>query len=246
MNPGGQVRSTNRHSIHPISCTMNRAVQRTANDLFVDGFISNTFSPQDVRVFLTQLLGTPAFLQYYNVVYSGGAWFITQNAPYVPPQSPGLPAQHVPIPLDFNVEGTQGTVVPQRRWIPADEVDVRRHIQEASLQLPIFFINRRGGIGFTLYDILQGRDIDLCNRESQAQLGGVATTHVRINVSLYTVISTAKGPDLCRSIPHTHSGLAIPTGSDRFLRRTRHFDEPQSRSVALCGILPRRSTSSSM
>jgi len=130
-------------------------------------------------------------------VYSSGAWYITQNAPYVLPRSPGLPARHPPIPLDFNVRATEGTVVPQQGWIGADGVYVHRHIREASLQLPIFFIDRKGGIGFALYDILQGRDIDLFNRDSHAQLGGGATTHVRIDVSLYTVISTTKGPDLC-------------------------------------------------
>ena len=166
---------------------MSGTVQHTTvtSDIFVDGFIANTFSPQDVHGFLTQLLRTPDYLQYYHVLYSGGAWYITQNAPYVLPQSPGLPAQHPPIPLDFNVGTTEGTVVPQQRWIPADEVDVRRHIEGASLQLPIFFINRNGGIGFTLHDILQGRDIDLFNRDTQAPLGGVSTTHVRINVSLF-------------------------------------------------------------
>jgi len=121
---------------------------------------------------------------------------------------------------------SQGTVVPQQRWIPADEVDIRRHIQEASLQLPIFFINRRGGIGFALYDILQGRDVDLFNRDSQAQLGGVATTQVRINVSLHAVISTAKGPDLCWPTPssysqwpgYTHWKRQIPTKDETFQR----------------------------
>jgi hypothetical protein len=204
----------------------------TVNDIFVDGFIANTFSPQDAHVFLTQLLRTPNFLQFYNVAYSGGAWYITQNAPYVPPRSPGMPAQHPPIPLDFNARETQGTVVPQQRWTPCDEVDVRRFVEEASLQLPIFFINLNGGIGFMLYDILQGRDMDLLNRGSQAGLGGYFTTHVRINVSLCTVIPIAKSPDLCSPTPSYHSGRAIHTGSDRLPRETRHFNEPQSHSVA--------------
>jgi len=76
---------------------------------------------------------------------------------------------------------TQGTVVPQRRWTPADEVDIRRHVEEATLQLPVFFVNRHGGVGFLLTDILQGHDHDLYNRDDQASLGGRATTHIRIN-----------------------------------------------------------------
>ena len=204
------------------------------NDIFVDGFIANTFSPQDAYTFLPQLLRTPS-LQFYNVVYSGGAWFIAQNAPRALPQPPGMEAlaQHSPIPLDFNAMATQGTVVPQQRWIPSDEADVRRHIAEASLQLPIFFVNRSGGIGFALHDILQGRDTDLLNRDSQGQFGGYSTTHVRINVSLCTLIPIAKGPDLCSPTPSSyHSGRAIHTGSARSPRGTRHFDERQSHSVA--------------
>jgi len=178
-------------------------VQPTVNDIFVDGFIANTFSPQGVPAYLTHLLGRPDFLQFYNVVYHGRSWYITQN--YVLPQSPGVAAQHPWIPLDFYVGATQGTVVPQQRWIPDGEVDVRRHIEEARLQLPILFVKNDGGIGFTLHDILQGIDINLFDRDSQAQLGGVSTTHVRINVSLCTLILIAKVPELCSPTPSSYS-----------------------------------------
>ena len=89
------------------------------------------------------------------------------------------------LPLDYNVCTTQGTVVPQRRWTPADETDVRRYVASAALQLPVYFVNRNGGVGFWLPDILQGRDHDLYHGDREAPLGGRATTHLRINVSLY-------------------------------------------------------------
>jgi hypothetical protein len=87
------------------------------------------------------------------------------------------------LPLDFSIKLTQGTVLPQRRWTPADEASNRRHVEEATLQLPIFFIHRNGEVGFRLPDILQGDDQDLVNRDTEASLGGVATTHIRIDVS---------------------------------------------------------------
>ncbi len=90
------------------------------------------------------------------------------------------------LPLDFSVRTTQGTVVPQRRWTPADEVDVRRYVAGATLQLPVYFVNRNGGIGFWLPDILQGRVHDLYHGDREAPLGGRATTHLRINVSSHT------------------------------------------------------------
>jgi hypothetical protein len=208
-----------------MSGTVQLPAQPTANDVFVDGFIANTFSPQDVHGFLTHLLGRQDYLQHYNVVFHGRAWYITQN--YVLPQSPGVPpAQHPWIPLDLSVGATQGTVVPQRRWIPADEVDVRRHIEEATLQLPIFFTKNNGEIGFTLRDILHGLDIDLLNRDSQAQLGGVATTHVRINVGLCIFRLVATAPDLCLPTPssypqwpgYPHWKRQIPTKDETFRR----------------------------
>ena len=164
---------------------------KSLNDLFVDGFLAHTFSPQDAHSFFVLLLRNPNFLQHYRITYSHtqGVWYILRS---VPSPSLGAPSQNVSLPLDFSVKLTQGTVVPQRRWSPADEVDIRRHVEEATLQLPVFFV-RNGGIGFWLPDILQGRDQDLYNRDFQASFGGRATTHIRINVSSRTLVLVAKG-----------------------------------------------------
>ena len=151
------------------------------NDLFVDGFVAHTFSIRDAYDFFILLLRTPNFLQQYRVSYSHaqGVWYIIPSVPSLSLEE----SQSASLPLDFSVKITQGTVVPQRRWTPGDEPDIPRHVSEATLQLPVFFVNRNGGIGFWLPDILQGRDHDLHNRDNQASLGGRATTHIRINVS---------------------------------------------------------------
>jgi hypothetical protein len=173
----------------------------------VDGFIARTFSPQGVHDFLTVLFGTPDYLRYCRILYSREAWYITQNVPHAPQPSLGIPTQISPLPLDFNVGSTQGTVVPQQRWVPADEVDVRRHVHDATLQLPIFFVNRNNSTaGFWLPDILQGRDGELHNRDSHASLGGRTTTHIRINVSSHSYISCG-GSHLCSPTPLTVAGL---------------------------------------
>ena len=158
-----------------------------ASDVLVDGFLAQTFSPQDSHAFFSLLLRTPDFLRYYRITFSQGVWYITQNASHMQRSPPGIPGQSPSLALDFSIKGTQGTVVPQRRWIPADEEDVRRHVAQATLQLPIFFVNRNGGVGFWLPDILEGRDHDLYNRDNEASLGGVATTHIRINVRPHTL-----------------------------------------------------------
>ena len=151
-------------------------------DILVDGFIASMFASGDSSHYFTHLLRTQHFFQYYGIVYHRGAWFITHNVNLVQGNSPGVPFQTTPL-LDHSIGATYGTVVPQRRWMPADEVDVRRHVQGAVLQLPVFFVNRNGSIGFPLLDILRGCDRDLHNANDFATLGGVTTTHIRINVS---------------------------------------------------------------
>ncbi|KAN0118932.1 hypothetical protein V8E52_004704 [Russula decolorans] len=152
-----------------------------ASDILVFGFIAYMFSPEDAQNFLALLLRTQDFLRHYRMSYSQGVWYIMQNQPYFLPPPPGIPPQNLMLPLDHTVCTTQGTVVPQRRWTPADEIDVRRYVTSATLQLPIYFVNRSGGVGFWLPDILQGRDHDLYYGDSEAPLGGRATTHLRIN-----------------------------------------------------------------
>jgi hypothetical protein len=109
-----------------------------------------------------------------------------QNVPYVQPPSLAGSTQNPSLPLDYSVKMTRGTVVPQRRWTPADEVDVHRHVECSALQPPVFFINYNGKPGFWLPDVLQGRHHDLYDGDREAQLGGKTTTHIRINVSSHT------------------------------------------------------------
>jgi hypothetical protein len=159
-----------------------------ASDLPIFGFIAHTFSPEDTHNYLALLLKTQEYLRHYRISYSQGVWHIMQNPPYFPAPPPGILPQNLMRPLDYSIPTTtrattQGAVVPQRRWAPADEIDVRRHVANATLQLPIYFVNRNGGIGLWLPDILRGMDRDLYNGDREAPLGGGASTHLRINVS---------------------------------------------------------------
>ena len=163
-----------------------------ASDILVDGFIAYTFSPQDAHEFFVLLFKTPDFLRDHRILYSKGVWHAMRNAPCVQSPSPAVSTQNPPLPLDYSVTATRGTVIPQRRWTPADEVDVHRHVECSVLQPPIFFINHNGGTGFWLPDILQGRHHDLYDGDREARLGGKTTTHIRINVSSHTRVPSAK------------------------------------------------------
>jgi hypothetical protein len=163
-----------------------------ASDILIDGFIANTFTPQDAHDFFALFFKTSDFLRHHRIIYSKGAWYAMPNAPCVQPPSPAVSTQDPPLPLDYSVKTTRGTVIPQRRWIPADKVDVHRHVECCALLPPIFFVNHNGAMGFWLPDILKGRHHDLYNGDREAQLGGKTTTHIRINVSSHTDVPAAK------------------------------------------------------
>jgi hypothetical protein len=150
-----------------------------------------------------------------------------QNAPYVQQLSLGFSTRNSPPPLDFSVSTTRGTVVPQRRWTPSEEIDIRRFV-EATLQLPIFFVHWNGAVGFWLPDILEGRDGDLYNRNSEAPLGGRATTHIRINVS--SSLSSRKRFS-SMFIDSFHSGPDMPIGDARYQHETRRICVTRSHLV---------------
>ena len=164
-----------------------------ASDILVDGFIALTFSPRDAQHFFALLLRTRDFLRHYRISYSQGIWYMMQSPPYFLPPPPGVSTQNLLLPLDYSIPTTaQGTVVPQRRWAPADEIDVRRYVESAALQLPVYFVKQNGEPGFWLPDILRGRDHDLYNGHGEAPLGGRTTTHIRLDVSSHTLMFVAK------------------------------------------------------
>ena len=156
----------------------------TSTDILVDGFVASTFASEDATNYFMLLLRNRHFIQHFGILYhqpfNQGAWYITHNVNSVQGASPGVPLQTSPL-LDFCIKTTHGTVVPQRRWTPADEV---RYVESAALELPIFFVNRDGTIGFPMVNILRGCDDDLHNADGFASLVGKATTTIRINVSL--------------------------------------------------------------
>ena len=153
--------------------------------LLVDGFIASTFGSKDTNSYIHSLLKTltdifqPSSLPYNGISHHQnhqGSWYIPQNL--LPPH---IPFQAAPL-LDYSVTEC-GTVVPQKRWTPASPVAVRQNIDKAPLQLPIFFVNNNGGIGFPLPDILDGYVRNLHNANDPAPAGPKPTTHIRIWVS---------------------------------------------------------------
>ena len=74
-------------------------------------------------------------------------------------------------------------MVPQDLWIPSNVTDRIRHVQDAELQMPIFFLNMNGRVGLPLEAAVSGRCDTLLNAQFPAPLGSQVTTHIRIGVS---------------------------------------------------------------
>ncbi|KAI9454400.1 hypothetical protein BJY52DRAFT_1152506 [Lactarius psammicola] len=73
-----------------------------------------------------------------------------------------------------------GTVVPQTMWSLHPVTDRRQHVEEAALQMPIFFEGVDGGLGLSLEAAAAGRCHGLRNAHEFAPLGHKSTTHIRI------------------------------------------------------------------
>jgi hypothetical protein len=107
------------------------------------------------------------------------AFFFVSSVPrHIPYQFPGQDAWV----LDRTVVN-KGTVVPQTLWAPHTITDRINHVEEAELQLPIFFESPDGRLGLPLEAAAAGQCHNLINAQSFAPLGLKSTTHIRIVVS---------------------------------------------------------------
>jgi hypothetical protein len=120
--------------------------------------------------------------------------------------------------LDRRVVGN-GTVVPQSLWIPSNVTDRTRHVQDAELRLPIFFLNMDGRLGLPLDAAVIGRCDTLSNAQFPAPLGPQVTTHIRIGVS--DIFGAVVDYFFLADSVATFSGVVIASSSDKFKSVTK-------------------------
>lgn len=155
-------------------------------ELLVDGYISRALHPnKSAEVYLSHLLKTKNLKELCQTLPSprGMAFVVRDANRLLPPQPLMSDRDGVPLwLLDYVIKDT-GTVVPQRLWTPHNKNDFKQHVEEADLQLPVFFIQENGDLGLSLEDAVNGRSHDtLRDARTFAQLGGKTTTHIRISV----------------------------------------------------------------
>jgi hypothetical protein len=91
---------------------------------------------------------------------------------------------HVPSRLIDHTVVNRGSVVPQKMWSPYTITDQKQHVEEAVLQMPIFFEDINGRLGLSLENAAAGRCHGIRNAQKFALLGEKSTTHIRIGVGV--------------------------------------------------------------
>ncbi|KAI0305643.1 hypothetical protein B0F90DRAFT_1624452, partial [Multifurca ochricompacta] len=146
--------------------------------LLVDGYISQSFQPRIAEQYISSLLKSNITPPYITISYprrDGVFFFVNSAPPYVPKQILNMPYWL----LDRSVV-PRGTVVPQTMWYPQTVTDRRQHVEEAELQMPIFFEGVDGRLGLSLEASAAGRCHGLFNAQEPAPLGLKSTTHIRV------------------------------------------------------------------
>jgi hypothetical protein len=159
-------------------------------DFLTDGYITYTFRPQAAANYLTVLFKVnPSEVQIF---FHGGAFLVLNQ-----PTNWTLP------PLDFNGQRAWildyhirpcGSVVPQQIWFPQGQGDWRNYVEQARLQLPMFFVNVDGNLGVPVGNAAAGQ-MNLRGAGDPAPFGDKMTTKIRIGVC-------ALAPSMC--VPVTY------------------------------------------
>jgi hypothetical protein len=110
----------------------------------------------------------------------GGCFFFVHSVPpHILVSFPNPPSRWL---LDRGIiDG--GTVVPQTMWSPHSISDRRRHVEMGNLNMPVFFEDEHGALGFSLGASVDGQ-CHFRHANDLAPLGEKTTTHIRIVVSM--------------------------------------------------------------
>jgi len=152
-----------------------------SKEFLTDSYIAYTFTPQAAEVYLAYLFKTePKVVQPFH----NQAAFFVWNQPPISTQAPVmiLPrGQHHQRPawlLDFAIR-PGGSVVPQQIWFPQGQGDWRRYVEQAQLQMPLFFMSAEGPLGVPIVNAAAGQ-MALLGGNEPAPFGDKTTTKIRI------------------------------------------------------------------
>ncbi|VDC00939.1 unnamed protein product [Peniophora sp. CBMAI 1063] len=140
------------------------------NEHLVVGFIANSFGPENASKIFDKFIRSPGSQDHQRppahiLQYTDGTYRSNSRPDIV---------------LDYPNDG-KGTIVPQGMWQPMQNGDVARHVRDATLLFPIFFINLNYTIGVELAQIVNARPgtpVNIYRANELVPLGNLATTHL--------------------------------------------------------------------
>jgi hypothetical protein len=198
----------------------------TNTDLRVDGYLSYTFTPQVAEIYLAYLFKVdPKRVQAFGAHNWPGAFFIA-NPPmnHCHPQHIGNGRYAWLLDYAINSRRGGGSVVPQQLWSPQGQGDWRRYVEQATLYIPVFFVNVDGSLGVPVSYAAAGQ-MSLRDANQPAPLGDKTTTKIRISVCITSVDARTVHLHSCRSgrailLPNSryNSEIRPPHGTLSLLR----------------------------
>ncbi|KAH9042221.1 hypothetical protein EDB85DRAFT_1240739 [Lactarius pseudohatsudake] len=145
--------------------------------LLVDGYLSQTFQSRAAEQYFLNLLKRTSIPSHATLSYTMEGYFCVHSVPpHIPTRFPSPPDRWL---LDRGIVN-RGTVVPQTMWSPRTATDKRQYVEEAELQIPIFFEAKDGRLGLSLGASIGGKCHVLRDADVPAPLGQKTTTHIRI------------------------------------------------------------------
>ena len=130
---------------------MNRS--QLTRDYLTDGYISYTFTSRDAEFYVVHLFKRDA-ASVQAIRDRNGAYSV-----FIPPShfSPPVRTQYGDTWVLDHAVRTGGSVVPQQLWAPQGQGDRRRYVDQAQFCMPIFFVNRFGGLGVPVMNAAAGQ-----------------------------------------------------------------------------------------
>jgi hypothetical protein len=180
------------------------------------------FGPRDAAFFIESLLKTSA--REVHLVGNVPGWpnALMVSQPSVPDsRGDALYNDRHPLWLLDFIPPTHGSVVPQKIWSPPNQSDWRRYVEQATLRMPVFFVQNNGIIGLPLPRAAVGDTASLRRADQPAPLGGGHSTQIRIAVRFLAAVlpplspSSVSGSDGFRPPPSPVSGLDMNHGNVR-------------------------------
>jgi hypothetical protein len=162
--------------------------------LLIDGYISQTFQSRAAEQYFLNLLKSSSIPPHTTLSYTskGGYFFFVHSVPpHIPAPFPNSPRRWL---LDRGIMDG-GTVVPQMMWSSHSASDRRQHVEMGELQMPVFFEDRDGELGFSIEASVDGQYHGLRHANDLAPLGQKTTTHIRIIVSIWPLVGLRSRAD---------------------------------------------------